>query len=227
VDGATPAKIEAWMSSPRPELTAALDRTRAALEGIVEPPTRKRRKMRRNLDDGAHMDEQAWFERRSSPWTDARSVRSPKPTVTVAVNTYCYAMLTTEHLMYRGAAAAVVADVLTQLGHSVELTAYVTVADVGPGVDRLMYRVPVKSAGAPLDVAAASVALSEIGFFRIALVPLMSRLIPSGAYGSFGRAADGLTEDERRGFDIVIDQNVRSMDSAVAAVRAAVAKFEK
>ena len=72
-----------------------------------------------------------------------------------------------EHLLWRGAAAAALADILTQRGVNVEIVAFWTIGRISNRSDMVVSRYVVKRADMPLDLGAVAVALAEIAYARL------------------------------------------------------------
>ena len=222
--GATFERVAAWLRDAKPELVGALQKMRARIEAEVEEPTRKRRRVRRRLEDGEELDPQAWVERRTDGWSDIESTRSPRHLVSVAVNAAVNSNRRPEDLLWRGAAACAVADVLTSRGYSVAVDLVVAVNNPANEVDGLMFTVPVKPADSPLDVGTVATSLADIGFFRLVCINLIGQCSPGKVTPGFGRAATIARLSGVR-YDVLLDADVFSEDGAVAAAVAA-CKFD-
>lgn len=99
--------------------------------------------------------------------------------INVCCNVSCHARVAAHELTWRGATAIKLADLLTEAGYNVALTAIrYARADSGEG-DFLLQRVCVKAATAPLDILAVSGTVAFPGFFRWALF----RLAATGPVG--------------------------------------------
>lgn len=218
------AEVRRYLEQPKEDLVRAVDRMRERLSGLTDSPTRERRKLRRNREDGIELDPLAVEQRRLDCWTEVDHVRVPRHYVRVAINVTMVWNMTADMLLWRGAAACAIADLLSQSGHSVELVGFVAVDSLTEQCRSLLLRVPIKPADAPLDLATVALSLCEIGFFRVVLMPCLGRVTPGAVQPGFG-SVRGLTPEEREGFDVVLDAGVLDADSAERAVRTAVAKF--
>lgn len=222
--GASPDSVRRSMVQAPPALLARVERMKSRLEGMVQPPTRRRRKLRRHLDDGTDLDPQAAFERRADGWEDVERRRVVKHVVTVGVNTVTPWNARPEHLAARGATAAAVADLLTQGGHSVEVVALQATSGPASGIARSVSRVTVKPADSPLDIGTLAVALGDLAFARMVMMVAENRCMPVRPDSRFGLPAM-LTREERASFDVLIDSAAFDEETALRYVAAAVAKF--
>lgn len=220
---ATFAKINEWMVKPQPGLVAAVEDMKRRIEDVVQAPTRERRKLRRNREDGDELDPQAVLERRADGWTEVEHTAVPKHTVTIGVNLTVAAVCKPHHLLYRGAAAAALADLLTQSGHSVEVVGFVACRHPGNMVDDIMMRVPLKRADMPMDMTSLAVAAAEIGFFRMVMISCIGRVIPGRVDWGFG-SPRSMRAEELMNVDVCMDANLFGEEAAVAAVQAAMAR---
>lgn len=224
-NNATLEKLERWMHEAPAHLVDAVDAIRRKIEDKVDMPQRQRRKLRRNREEGDELDPQAVLERRVDGWTEIDVVRVPKHVVSIAVNLTVSSACSPQHLLYRGAAAAALADALTAKGHSVEITAFFRTSGTASDGGTTTMRVPVKESWAPLDLSTVAVALAEIGFFRIPVFAAVTRSHPHRVSPTMGYPV-GLGEADRKRFDVVLDSNVFTLDAAVSAVLAAVGEVE-
>jgi hypothetical protein len=225
VNYATFAKIDEWMVKPQPGLVAAVEDMKRRIEDVVQAPVRERRKLRRNREDGDELDPQAVLERRADGWTEVQHTAVPKHTVTIGVNLTVSSFCKPHHLLYRGSAAAALADLLTQSGHSVEVFGFVAVRHPGGGVDDLFMKVPLKRADMPMDLTSLAVGAAEIGFFRMIMMPNIGRVIPGHVDWGFG-SPRSMRREELTDVDVCMDANLFDEESAVQAVKTAMAKIE-
>lgn len=226
VNHATTDSLTRSMREPQPRLVGAVQDMKRRIEDAVQSPTRERRKLRRRQEDGDDLDPQAVAERRLDAWDRVEHRSVPKHVVTIGINLSVSSSCRPEHLLYRGAAAAALADLLTQGGHSVEVVGFLAASH--PSADysceSVLTRVVVKPADVPLDITSLSVALAEIGYFRLVVMVAMGRVLPTKVSGGFGRPRS-LSQEERRGVDVVLDAGVFSQDQAERVVREAMSKF--
>lgn len=211
---------------PPAKLVATVAEMKRRVEDCVESPVRHRRKIRHHQESGHELDPQAVLERRADWWTDVERVSVPKHVVTVGVNLAISSSRRPEDLIYRGAAAAAIADLLTQAGHSVEVVGFCASSHSAHGVNSMIMRVPLKRADAPLDMSSLCVAAAEIGFFRVVMIDCIGRVVPGEVCTGFGLPRT-MTENERADVDVLIDSDVFSEESAVRVVRQAIADFKK
>lgn len=227
VAGATEDKVRQWLSTPPADILSAVAGIRDRIAEQVEPPTRKRRKLDRNREDGAELDPQAFIERRADGWTDVRAVRAPKSVVRVAVNLAVSCSRGRDELLYRGAAVVAIADVLSAAGHSVEVMAVHCASRASRGESTQAICVTVKPADAPLDVSSLCTACCEIGFFRYVVLAASARLAVGAVDPGLGYPRRlGSTEAKGMRIDVAVDADVFDRESAIAAVLRA-AQFQE
>ena len=218
VNGATSAAVKQWISRPPAGVVAAVANMRERIEEAVEPPTRKRRKRRFGQEDGEELDPQRVVERRTDAWELHERVRVHAVAVRVLVNVGVHCGRRPEDLLYRGAAAAVMCDVLTGLGCSVEIVAGFYSSrlcrDKSDGVASVL----VKRMDAPLDIASVAVCLAEIGFFRAVVLPAVARSMPVAVAEGMGsvRPLGGVGEVGRH--DVTFESDILDEESAVRRV---------
>lgn len=223
---ATFEKIDQWMVQPQPGLVAAVEDMKRRIEDIVETPVRERRKVRRNREDGEELDAQAVLERRADGWSDIHHTPVPKHSITVAVNLTVASFCSASHLLYRGAAAAALADLLTQSGHSVEVIGFVAVKNLSDQTRDMVLRVPLKRSDTPMDLTSLSVAAAEIGFFRVVMIACLGRVTPGRVHEGFGTVRSMRPEElKAAGVDVCMDADITNEEAAVCEVRKAMAKF--
>lgn len=218
VNYADEAKARAWVARPAADIVDAVERIRSRIEQAVEAPTRKRRKLDRNRDEGFELDPQAVLERRTDGWTDTTSVRAPKSVVRVGVNLSVNCHRDRSELLFRGATLVAVADILSAMGHSVEVLAIANASNFSSRERVQLTVITVKPADAPLDMSALCAACCEIGFFRYAVLPAKARLAHGTTTQYFGQARglDGAEVAELK-LDVVIDAGVFDEESAIEA----------
>jgi hypothetical protein len=177
---------------------------------------------------GDELDPIAWIQRDPDGWSEQRKEKHPKKLIKIGVNLVTPASFDAEKLMYRGAAAVAMTDVLEQMGHRVELVAFWAVSHLwGPRRGtRHVIKTVVKAGDAPLNMNAVTVAMVEIAFSRVVMMPAIARSTARTPAAGMGRCMS-LRSGDKAGLDLVIDQDVVTMDQAVDAVRLAMANVTK
>jgi len=206
------------LSNPSPDLLAAVDAMREKLVGEVAPPMGSRRKIRRGQDWGEELDPDRWFVRDLSPWE--RSVREacPRHTATIGCNLSVNCGVRPEQLLYRGAAALALADILTSRGMNIGIVLFDGVAAPTRTVGRGVIRYRAKDPLMPLDLSAVTFAMCEIAWYRIVGVFGGSRHWPG--YLNTGKGhADKLPAADREGVDYLIESDVFGQQQAEAWLR--------
>ncbi len=221
----TPETLLAAISNPPPELLAAVDEMRRQLVDEISPPTCTRRRIRRNQDIGDELVPEQVLVRSITPWQ--RSVRETQPrrSVTIGVNLSVNANRRAHDLLWRGAAAAALADVLTERGVNVEIVAFWSVVGMSSRSEEVVSRYVIKRADMPLDVGAVSVALAEIGFARLIALFGLCRHMPGLLDDRLGLPVD-LPARDRAGIDYLAEKEIISREAAEDWLRRSAARQE-
>jgi len=201
------------LHSPSQELLGAVDEMREQLIGSLDLPTTPRRKVRRGLDWGDELDADRWVNRDPNAWERSIREAQPRRTVTIGCNITVAAMVKPEQLLYRGAAALALADILTQRGCNVTIVLFKSVHNSTRSVDWGVIRYEVKSPLMPLDLSAVAFAMCEIAFSRIVGVCGECRHWPGVLTSGFGHPAP-VPPADREGIDYLIDADCLSREAA-------------
>jgi len=127
-----------------------------------------------------------------------------------------------QDVVYRGAAAAAVVDILTSRGVAVEVRAMKTLKDWTASPASALV-VTVQASDSPMDIGALSSALSDLGIVRLGFTCGGSRLLGPGLSQSFGRpcdAPDWLTAD----VDYMVPRQVETLGAAIDWARKVMAE---
>jgi hypothetical protein len=181
------------------------------------PQDRKRRKVK--TDFGDHLDIHAVYAGKlETAWTVARRqvTRGPQR-IDLVANMICTGAEHSDVLFWRGAAAAVLADLLGAAGYMVRL-----IVNFGGKMDgeKVSCRVVVKDHGMPFDVTSVSSVILP-GFFRALghawiASHCKQRMSPSGISVGQGNVNDG---------EILLSHNVRDHGTALAFVNDTIEKL--
>ena len=204
--------------NPPADLIQAVDRMRERIIGQLNLPTRQRRKLRRNLDWGDEMDVDRWAARDLSMWERVERAQEPKRTVTIGCNIAVNHHQAPEELLYRGAAALALADILTERGCNVQVILFEAGSGPTTAVETSVVKCVVKAADMPLDLGAIAFAMCEIAFNRCAVIMASARHWPGTLRSGFGRSRELPTQD-RANVDYFIENNVRSETAAIEWLR--------
>jgi len=214
----TREKLLDQVFNPPTELLQAVDRMREHLIGELDLPTRPRRKVRRGLDWGEELDTDRWLHRDPTPWERVERAPEPRRTVTIGCNVSAHHLVTPDQLLYRGAAALALADLLTSQGCNVGITLFKCAESPTDAVEQGVVRCELKAPDMPLDLSALTFTLCEIAFYRCVVVCASARRWP-GTLGSGLGYPNGLPAPDRRGLDYLVDNNVLGEDAAVSWLR--------
>jgi hypothetical protein len=133
--------------------------------------------------------------------------------VTIGCNLSVNCHIKPEQLLYRGAAALALADILTSRGFNVEIVCFDSRRDCSDVVERSVVRYVVKDHLMPLDVNAVAFAMCEIAWFRIVGAYGACRHFPGKVTDYLGSAAS-LPEADRKSVDFAIDADCLSREAA-------------
>jgi hypothetical protein len=93
-------------------------------------------------------------------------------------------------------------------------------------MDREIHEVTVKASDAPMSLNAAATALCEIGFFRTVMLSAHAKTMPVDVRDSLGSADDMDPTDKKR-FNVLIEQDVFNVETAVSRVLLEVRKASR
>lgn len=223
-NGHTFNTLKAAIANPPTSLTGPVKEMAEQLVDSIRPPTRTRRKLRRNLEDGAELDPEAWLYRRPDGWSDTERVRTEKRIVRVLSHSGVLSHRSPSELMWRGAAVVAMADILTEMGFSVEVVGAARAREVDGRYGTVMTSAVVKRAESPIDLGALCLCLCEVGFHRLATLAVRARILTVPCAAAYGGTCN-FTPEDRVGFDAVMDSDVYTKEAAYAAVLKIVAGF--
>jgi len=201
------------MGNPPKHLLVAVDKMREHLIDTVTTPTVPRRKVRRGQEFGDEIDVDRFTAKDPYCWDRNERELQEKRVVWVGVNLSCNASQRPKELLYRGAAALALADVLTNRGFNVGIAAFDSTSRPTNAVDNSVVKLVIKKPEMPMDVASASFAMAEIAFFRIVCAIGFTRLMPGDASRNLG-IAEMLPEADQKQMDFFVENNVRSEEAA-------------
>lgn len=211
--------------NPPKHILEAVEKARQQLADKVKPPQRKRRKVRRNLADGAELDPQAWLERNPEGWSEIVHHLLESRLAKIAVNVTVSAGEHLDRLKWRGAIAAALADLLTAAGVSVEITALVCIRGFSSDMPALTCEVRVKEADTPLDMGAVAVALADAAFFRCVMLNALARKSTGMVSGWMGYPESASKEVAER-FDLVLGTDLTDRNRAEQFATAAMTGWQ-
>lgn len=169
-----------------PEGVARMLDTLGKIQSTAQPTDSRRR--RRWADNGDHVEmSRVWAGRVDVAWSRCtrQSMRAPAP-VTIAVNLSQACNEHAERLFWRGAAAMLLADALTDAGYNVEIECWYTGTNFAEkGKADCAIGVTVKDARSPLDLNALAVTCAFGGYFRSEIFQAVCAL-PRAANGGLG-----------------------------------------
>jgi hypothetical protein len=209
----TKAKLLEVIENPPKQLLDAVEQMRQSLMDDVCPPVCTRRHVRRNQDFGDELTPESVLVRSLTPWERMARETQPKRSVTIGVNLTVHSTLRAEHLLWRGAAAAALADILSQRGLNVEIVAFWTISGLSNKSKMVVARYVVKRPDMPLDLGSVSVALAEIAFARLIALYGLARHMPGTLHDALG-LCEILPPQDRSGIDYLVETYVTSRDAA-------------
>lgn len=215
---------EAWRGGAD-HIRAAVASIKAEIESDLALPVRQRRRVCRRLDVGDELDALAVLYRQADGWSEVRPVAMPARRACLGVDLWIRWDRAADELLYRGAAAVALADLLTDAGVAVEIVAFSAGSGMSAKQAHSVTKCVLKHSDAPLDVGAVGFLLGEIAAYRLVWVMANSKLC-HGRRFERGATVDRLGPADRAGLDVLLDSGVLSRESAVSAVRAALASWE-
>lgn len=221
----TRPKLLDTIVNPPKKLLDAVEEMRQSLMDEVCPPVCSRRRVVRNQEWGDELNVEQVLSRNLTPWERMSRETQPRRSVTIGVNLTVHAGQRSEHLLWRGAAAAALADILTQRGVNVEIVAFWTIGRMSNRSDMVVSRYVIKRADMPLDLGAVSVALAEIAYARLICLYGLGRHLPGILSKHMGHCAT-LPAQDRAGIDYLAERNVTSRDAAEEWLRESAARQE-
>ncbi len=185
-----------------------------------------RRRLRRQ-EYGDALDPEAWIRRDPDGWERTEKRMESRGVIRVACNPSCGGGSSPEHVKYRGAAAVALADALESSGYSVELAMTCASHKYYTNNERAIVclETVMKHAHMPLDIDTVSLVLGEIGFFRTAIFVCEMACASQQVSSNLGSAAT-LPMAIAEQYDIILDSNVRNLDSALKVIKRYVDRVE-
>jgi len=202
-----------------------VEEMRQSLMDEVCPPVCSRRRVVRNQEWGDELNVEQVLSRNLTPWERMSRETQPRRSVTIGVNLTVHAGQRAEHLLWRGAAAAALADILTQRGVNVEIVAFWSIGRISNRSDMVVSRYVIKRADMPLDLGAVSVALAEIAYARLICLYGLGRHLPGILSKHLGHC-QSLPEADKAGIDYLAERNVTSREAAETWLRDSAARQE-
>ena len=217
----TRSKFMKELASPDKALLAAVDEMRESMMGEIAAPTQARRKIRRNQEWGEELDVDRYMSRSITPWD--RTVREQQTcrNITIGCNLSVNSGVAPEQLLYRGAAAIALADMLTSQGFNVSIVAFESVESPTSAVSKGVMRYTLKDSTMPLDIASVAFAMCEIAWVRIVGIIGEMRHFPGQISPGYGRAVK-LPAADRASCDFVIESDILSKEAAQAWLKACI-----
>jgi hypothetical protein len=210
--------IASLKDAPR-DVLGQITTIRERIERRVDLPQTTVRRRRHGLDAGAELDPIAWVQRDPYGWSDTVREYQPKRVVKIGMNLSINAGGSAPQLMARGAAAVALADILSSMGFDVELVAWLCAFGAAEcrDMDKEIHEIMVKPSDVPMSLNAAATALCDIGFFRTVVLSAHAKVMPVAPTYGLGRADDLEPQDKKR-FDVLIEQDVFDLETAVTRV---------
>lgn len=214
----TRAKFDAALVESPQELIDSVTELKNELLGDLALPTQPRRRVRRGLDNGDDINADRWLDRDPNCWE--RSVREPttRKVLKLGINLAICGGAQPCELLYRGAAALALTDVLIERGESVEITLFHSSSGFSTAEARTLGEILVKSADMPLDVGSLAFAACEVAFFRVVVLFAEARMLKGKVTRGLGRPITMPAQIASQ-FDFLIDSDVLSRSAATDWLR--------
>jgi hypothetical protein len=220
----TAESLQRLVHAPDRRLLAAIEEMRDKLADEITLPTAPRRRVRHGRADGDELDADRWLHRIPEAWDRCERVPQPRGTLEIFINLSVHCKQAPDELLYRGAAACALADLLAKQGRNVGISGFLVSCNMSKDSRRIITKVRLKDPAMPLDMAAVATAACEIGFFRMAMIHAAVRHVPGELNDGFGHPAN-LPEEDTGAADFVIGGDVRSKAVAVAWLKGAAGRF--
>ena len=220
----TEASLQKLVHNPDSRLLSAIEAMREKLAGEVAPPQAPRRRIRHGRADGDELDADRWLHRIPEAWDKSERVSQPRGTLEIFIDLTVHCKQTPAELLYRGAAACALADLLAEQGRNVGVCGFLVCSGMSRDSRKVVAKVRLKEPEMPLDMAAVATAACEIGFFRMAMIHAAARHAVGQLNDGFGHPAN-LPEADAETADFVIGGNIRNETAAVNWLRTAAQKF--
>lgn len=214
----TREKLLATIENPPQKLLEAVEQMRAALMEEVCPPVCSRRRVARNQEWGDELNAEHVLTRSLTPWERMTRENQPRRSVTIGINLTIHSGRRAEHLLWRGAAAVALADILAQRGVNVDIVAFWTISRMSDESRMIVSRYTIKRSDMPLDVGAAAVALAEIAYARLVCLYGLARHVPGTLDDCMG-CCETLPAQDRDGVDYLAESSITSRDTATTWLR--------
>ena len=216
----TAASLQKLVHEPDARLLAAIEAMREKLADEIKLPDAPRRRMRHGRADGDELDADRWLHRIPEAWDRCERVPQPRRTLEIFINLSVSCRQTPEELLYRGAAACALADLLSAQGRNVGICGFLVSDGMSRDSRKIIAKLRLKDPAMPLDMAAVATAACEIGFLRMAMMHATARHVPGELADAFGHPAR-LPDADADAADFVIGSEVRSKEAAVNWLRKA------
>ena len=221
----TKAKLLDAIANPPQALLNAVEEMRQQLVDEISPPVCTRRRIRRNQDFGDELTPESVLVRSLTPWERMTRETQPRRSVTIGVNLSVSSRQRAEELLWRGAAAATLADILNQQGMNVEIVAFWSIETISSGSKMVVAKYIIKQPDMPLDVGAVSVALAEIAYARLVALFGLARHMPGLLDDGLGVPMD-LPAADRAGIDYLASADITNRTAAEYWLRASASRQE-
>lgn len=222
----TKEKFEHDLQNPPAHIVEAVEQLKEYItEEVSSVGYAPRRKVRRGCEFGEEIDADKFLCRNPNLWDRTVREMQEKKTVTIGCNLAIAGSRKAKELLYRGAAAVALAEVLGAKGYNVGITLFESRTSCTSSVSKFCSRVIVKEPNMSLDISSVSFAICEIAFFRACLANGAMRLADGEVYSSLGSPAS-LFEADAAEVDYYIDSNVFSKEQAVEWVKSCLKRTE-
>lgn len=212
-DGMTIDRALAEVKNPPAQDTADVLALKDGLQAERVAPVGRRRKLRRNREEGEELDPVAWAQRRTNGWSRLDRLPKERRIVRIGINLSVHSGRTQAELFPRGAAVLALADLLADQGYDVEIIGFDAGTDRTSLSARHVTSICMKAPDQPLDLAAVGWLACSIGAFRRCMLRASARMLPGVLAESYGSPTDLPPADAAR-MDAVADQDITTEDAA-------------
>ena len=208
--------IEAFkyaMHNPKGYVLEAVKEMKEQITESMQLPTQNRRRTVKNLDNGTDLDVDKMYFQPEIAWSEVRKVSVPAKIITIGINMSARCGQEPDEVLWRGAAAVALADILTQRGISVQIVAICKSGNVANRDDTLVARLIVKRPDMPLSISTIASACCNIYFMRVGILCASVRKIKGKPSYGYGYPME-LHGTELDGIDYLIKKDITNRESA-------------
>lgn len=209
--------VKRYLSQDTPHyLMDSINKIRKEIESDIPPPQRRRRKRRANREAGEELNADAVVQRRTDAWDLVHREMRDTQVARILVDSTVMSHRYPEELLYRGAAAAVIADHMEERGVRCEVVCACVVKRPSSKTHWIQTEVVVKHSDAPLDLCNLAYTVGEIAFFRRIMITAFMKLSEGKAFSGCGRLGE-LRQITKA--DFIVPSHVFTLEETIRIIK--------